>query len=93
MRFKNVTVPVYRTVSTDFFVQVCMHNITVAIIEAYNLLLFAKGNYSGSRLTICVPIKTQQRSIFFCHLILLTIVEISFYVVCFIVRWVLIFVG
>ena len=64
MRFKNTTVPVYRTVSTNFFVQVCMHNFTVAVIEAYNLLLFAKGNYSGGRLIMGTPIKAQQRSIF-----------------------------
>ena len=92
MRFKNATVPVYRTVSTNFFVQVCMHNFTVAVIEAYNLLSFAKGNYSGSRLTMGTPIKAQQRSIF-CHLILLTILEFFFLVACLIVRWVLIFVG
>ena len=60
MRFKNVAVPVYRTVNTNFFVQVCMHNFTVAVIEAYNLILFAKGNYcSGSRFTIGIPIKAQ----------------------------------
>ena len=56
--------PVYRTVSTTFFNQVCMLNFTVAVVEAYNLLLFVKGNYSGSRLTMGTPIKAQQRSIF-----------------------------
>ena len=60
MRFKNATVLVYRTISTTFFVQVCMRNFTVAVIEAYNLLLFAKGNYcSGSRFTIGVLITAQ----------------------------------